>query len=79
MKQDVNIQFAIKNLKMKRKKQKILTSSGEDLNPGFLSIQKHFEDVQDNMCFDALKNHKTCTVKVGDKERFDKEQIGVNC
>ena len=29
------------------------------------------------MCFDALKNHKTCTVKVGDKERFDKEQIGV--
>ena len=77
MKQDVNIQFAIKNLKMKKRVKKNLTSSGEDLNPGFLSILKHFEDVQDNMCFDALKNHKTCTVKVVDKEQFDKEQIGV--
>ena len=37
MKQDVNIQFAIKNLKMKRGK-KFLTSSGEDLNPGFLRM-----------------------------------------
>ena len=45
MKQDVNIQFAIKNLKMKKRVKKNLTSSGEDLNPGFLSILKHFEDV----------------------------------
>ena len=29
------------------------------------------------LCFDAFKTHKTCTVKLGDKERFDKEQIGV--
>ena len=29
------------------------------------------------MCFDAFKTNKTCTVKLGDKERFDKEQIGV--
>ena len=52
MKQDVNIQFAIKNLKMKRKRQnKNLTSSGEDLNPGFLSILKTVEDVMTTCVF----------------------------